>query len=146
MTPIPSPRSKRRARIEIIPLIDIIFFLLATFVMVSLSMVKNRGIPVHLPSASTGTPQEQRDVATISIDAGGSLFYNKQPVTAPQLDGDLKQLLAGDADPHVFINGDAKAQFGAAIAVLDQVRSLGITKVAIATQPKAAPDQPTPAP
>ncbi len=57
MTPIPSPRSKKRARIEIIPLIDIIFFLLATFVMVSLSMVKNKAIPVNLPPASTGAPQ-----------------------------------------------------------------------------------------
>ena len=56
MTTIPSPRSTRRARIEIIPLIDIIFFLLATFVMVSLSMIQNRGIPVQLPAATTGVP------------------------------------------------------------------------------------------
>jgi biopolymer transport protein ExbD len=145
MTPIPSPRSKRRARIEIIPLIDIIFFLLATFVMVSLSMVKNRGIQVHLPSAATGTPQESGDFATISINAAGALFFNKAPVTAAQLGDDLKQLVATDADPRVFINGDAKAEFGAAIAVLDEVRGLGITKVAIETQPvqpaqtKAAP-------
>jgi biopolymer transport protein ExbD len=139
MTPIPSLRGKRRARIEIIPLIDIIFFLLATFVMVSLSMVKNRGIPVNLPAASTGAPQEPGDFATISMDAAGGLYFNKQPVTAGQLGDDLKQLLLGDADPRVFINGDAKAQFGRAIAVLDQVRALGISRVAIATQPKAAP-------
>ena len=139
MTPIPSPRSKRRARIEIIPLIDIIFFLLATFVMVSLSMVKNRGIHVNLPSAATGTPQEPGEFATISIDSGGGLFFNKRAVTAAQLGEDLKQLVATDADPRVFINGDAKADFGAAIAVLDEVRSLGISKVAIETQPKAGP-------
>jgi len=145
MTPIPSPRSKRRARIEIIPLIDIIFFLLATFVIVSLSMVKNRGIHVNLPSASTGTPQEPGDFATISIDAGGGLFFNKQPVTAAQLGGDLKQLVASDADPRVFINGDAKAEFGTAIAVLDEARGLGITKVAIETQP-IQPTQPKAAP
>ena len=142
MTPIPSPHSKRRARIEIIPLIDIIFFLLATFVMVSLSMVKNRGIHVNLPSASTGTPQEPGDFATISINAAGGLFFNKQAVTPAQLGDDLKQLLASDADPRVFINGDTKAEFGAAIAVLDQVRGLGITKVAIETQP-APPGRPT---
>lgn len=59
MTKIPSPRSNKRARIEIIPLIDIIFFLLATFVMVSLSMVQNRGIPVTLPAAATGAPQAE---------------------------------------------------------------------------------------
>lgn len=55
---IPLPTTRRKARIEIIPLIDVVFFLLATFVMVSLSMIKNQGIRVNLPSAVTGTPQE----------------------------------------------------------------------------------------
>jgi biopolymer transport protein ExbD len=136
MTPIPSPRSKRRARIEIIPLIDIIFFLLATFVMVSLSMVKNRGIPVNLPAASIGTPQQPGEFATISLNATGDLFFNKQPVTPAQLGDALKDLLGKDAGLRVFIQGDANAAFGKAIAILDQVRSLGITKVAIETQPK----------
>jgi biopolymer transport protein ExbD len=139
MTQIPSPRSKRRARIEIIPLIDIIFFLLATFVMVSLSMVKNRAIPVNLPAASTGAPQETQDFATISINAGGAYFFNKQPVDIAGLENSLKDLLAGNPDPRVFIHGDAGAPFGKAIAALDEVRKLGITKVAIATQPKSAP-------
>jgi biopolymer transport protein ExbD len=139
MTPIPSPRSKRRARIEIIPLIDIIFFLLATFVMVSLSMVRNRGIPLELPKAATGTPQEPGDFATISIDAAGNFYFNKQPVDAAGLDAALKNLLAGNPEPRVYIHGDASAAFGKAIAVLDEARGLGITKVAIETQPKPSP-------
>src|SRR5580658_3428191 len=109
MTPIPSPRSKKRARIEIIPLIDIIFFLLATFVMVSLSMVTNRAIHVNLPAAGTGAQQPPGDVATISIDAAGALFFNKQPVDAAGLENDLKDLLAGNPDPRVYIHGDASA-------------------------------------
>lgn len=142
MTPIPSPRSKRRPRIEIIPLIDIIFFLLATFVMVSLSMVRNRAIHLDLPSAATGTPEAPGEFATISIDAAGGLFYDKQPVNTAQLASDLKALLAGNPEPRVFIHGDTNVAFGKAIAVLDEVRGLGITKVAIETrpvQPKAAP-------
>ena len=143
MTPIPSPRSKKRARIEIIPLIDIIFFLLATFVMVSLSMVKNRGIAVNLPTAATGAAQERSEFATISINATGELFFNKQPVDDAQLDAALRQLLAQNSEPRVFINGDTKAEFGKAIAVLDAVRKLGITKVAIETQqPRSQPTQP----
>ena len=138
MISIPTPRSKRRARIEIIPLIDIIFFLLATFVMVSLSMVKNRGIAVNLPAAATGAPQERNEFATISINANGELFFNKEPVDETQLDAALRQLLAQAGDPRVFINGDTKAEFGKAIAVLDAVRKLGITKVAIETQPPKA--------
>ena len=69
MTSIPSPRSSRRARIEIIPLIDIIFFLLATFVMVSLSMVKNRAIPVNLPVASTWARRSGR-ISAATADHG----------------------------------------------------------------------------
>lgn len=137
MTPIPSPRSRRRARIEIIPLIDIIFFLLATFVMVSLAMVKSRALPVHLPAAASGTPQDRADFAAITITEAGGVFFNKEPVTPEQLDAALRGLLAERPDPRVFINGDSKAEFGRAIAVLDQVRRLGITKIAIETQPKA---------
>jgi biopolymer transport protein ExbD len=143
MTPIPSPRSKRRARIEIIPLIDIIFFLLATFVMVSLSMVKSRAIPVNLPAASTAAAQEPGDFATISIDPAGALFFDKKPVDVAGLTAALQDLLAANPDPRVFIHGDAAVPFGKAIAILDQVRSLGITKVAIETQPKPAAAAPS---
>jgi biopolymer transport protein ExbD len=139
MTPIPSPRSRRRARIEIIPLIDIMFFLLATFVMVSLSMVKNRGIPVNLPAAATGAPQEQQDSATLTITEKGEIFFNKQPVDAAQLDAALKDLVADNPEVKVFIGGDTKAEFGKAIEVLDHVRRAGITKIAIETEPKPAP-------
>lgn len=138
MTPIPSPRSTRRARIEIIPLIDIIFFLLATFVMVSLSMVKNHAMLVRLPAAATGTAQDRADFAAITITEKGDVFFNKEPVSAEQLDVALKELLASRPDPRVFINGDSRAQFGRAIAVLDQVRQLGISRIAIETQPKSA--------
>ena len=136
MTTIPSPRSNKRARIEIIPLIDIIFFLLATFVMVSLSMVKNRGVPVNLPAAATGAPQEHLEAATITIDAAGDLFFNRQPVSPEKLDSALKELAGSVAEPRVFIDGDRKTEFGKAVAVLDQVRKQGITRVAIETRPQ----------
>jgi biopolymer transport protein ExbD len=139
MTPIPSPRSSRRARIEIIPLIDIIFFLLATFVMVSLSMVKNNGIPVNLPAASTATPQERMESASVTITAKNEVYFDKQLVDAAQLDTALQGFAAGNPDAKLIINGDAKAEFGAAIDVLDRARKLGITRIAIETQPKPAP-------
>ena len=136
---IPSPRSTRRARIEIIPLIDIIFFLLATFVMVSLSMVKNQGIGVNLPVATSSAPQPREDAAVISITSSGELFLNKAPITMLQLVESLKSLSAAQPELKVFINGDVKAEFGQAIAVLDEVRKLGITRIAIQTQPTPKP-------
>ena len=133
---IPSPRAQKRARIEIIPLIDVIFFLLATFMIVSLSMVKNRGIPVHLPAASTGAPQDHADDTVISVATDGTLFFNKEPLKLDQLPDRLRQLKASNPDPKVYINGDEKAFFGAAVGVLDELRKAGITKVAIDTQNK----------
>jgi biopolymer transport protein ExbD len=136
MIAIPSPRGKRRARIEIIPLIDIVFFLLATFVMVSLSMVRNHGISVNLPKASTGVPQECEPVTTLSIRADGLLLVGKELVAMEDLDAALERLAASSAEPRVLIEGDASAGFGVAISVLDAVRKRGISKVAIQTQPQ----------
>lgn len=134
---IPSPRATRKARIEIIPLIDIIFFLLATFVMVSLSMIKNRGIPVNLPVASTGAPQERAQSASVTIAENGEMRFNKEPVSRDQLAARLAELKAASPDPRVFINGDAGANFGDVVAILDEARKLGIKKVAIETLPRS---------
>jgi biopolymer transport protein ExbD len=133
---IPSPRGAKRARIEIIPLIDIIFFLLATFVMVSMSMIKNQGISVNLPVAATSASQERKDYSAITVTAAGEYFFNKEPVTLEEVIERLKAAKAAEEDPRVFINGDEKAEFGKAIAVLDEARKLGISKVAIETKTK----------
>ena len=133
---IPSPRAAKKARIEIIPLIDIIFFLLATFVMVSMSMIKNQGINVNLPIAASSSSQERKDYSSISVTEAGEYFFNKESVTMEQLVERLKAVKAGETDPRVFINGDQKAELGKAIAVLDEVRKLGISKVAIETKAK----------
>jgi len=134
---IPSPGAKKHARIEIIPLIDIIFFLLATFVMVSLSMVKNKGIPVNLPVAATALPQDRKDFASITLTEKGEVFFNKQLVTPAELELALKDLLAQNPEPKVFINGDSNATFGKAVEALDTARRLGITKIAIETKTAA---------
>ena len=134
---IPSPRSKRRARIEIIPLIDIVFFLLATFVMVSLSMVKNQGIAVNLPHAETGSRQTQNDPYTaVTITEKGEIYFNKVKVGVAQLPARLKELKAAQKDPVILLNGDDKADLGRAVYVLDQARKLGIKKIAIETRPQ----------
>ena len=131
---IPPPIVRRKARIEIIPLIDIIFFLLATFVMVSLAMVKNQGINVNLPVARTGSTQERNAIVTITVTESGDIYLNKEKINIDLLPQHLKQLRANNPDLKVFINGDQKVYFGEAIKVLDEIRVMGITKVAIQTR------------
>ncbi len=133
---IPSPSPKKRARIEIIPLIDIVFFLLATFAMVSLSMVKNQGISVNLPIASTANTQDSKNIVTNTVKETGEIFLNKNLVSSQELTTQLTHLKNSDSDLKVLINGDEKAYFGKAILVLDEVRRLGITKVSIRTKNK----------
>jgi biopolymer transport protein ExbD len=130
----------RRARIEIIPLIDIIFFLLATFVMVSLSMTKNQGISVALPGASSaaslGSSQDLDKAVTLSVNAKGEVFYNKEKITLAQLPVRLQTFKSSSHDPKVIVNGDAGASFDHVLAVMDAARKIGITKVGINTDKK----------
>jgi biopolymer transport protein ExbD len=133
---IPSPTPKKHARVEIVPLIDIMFFLLATFVMVSLSMVKNKGVSVILPAAASATDQEHREHVVISLTDSGGVFLDKEEIDPLALSEQLRGLFAKNPELRVFINGDENARLGLAISVLDETRKLGITKVAFQTRPK----------
>jgi biopolymer transport protein ExbD len=135
-----SSRGRKRARIEIIPLIDIIFFLLATFIMVSLSMTRNQGVNVALPTAGTaaslGDQQEMEKAVTLSVNDRGDVFYNKEKITLAQLPLRLQTLKSTAKDPRVIINSDGSADFKFVVGVLDEVRRIGIGKVGINTQKK----------
>lgn len=132
--------SRKRARIEIIPLIDIIFFLLATFIMVSLSMTKNQGVQVALPAAgsaaSLGDDREMEKAVTLSVNEKGEVFFNKEKVTLAQLPLRLQNFKTASKDPKVLINSDAGADFKHVVGVLDEVRKIGIAKVGINTDKK----------
>ena len=131
---------RKRARIEIIPLIDIIFFLLATFIMVSLSMTKNQGVQVALPSAasaaSLGDQQEMEKAVTLSVNAKGEIFYNKDKITLAQLPLKLQTLKSTSKDPKVIMNADGDASMKQVIAVLDEVRKQDIHNAAFNTDKK----------
>ncbi len=133
-------RRGKGARIEIIPLIDIIFFLLATFIMVSLSMTKNQGVQVSLPGASTaqsmGDNQELEKAVTVSVNDKGEIFFNKDKVLITQLPLRLQTYKLTSKDPRVIINSDGAADFKFVVSVLDEVRKIGISKVGINTDKK----------
>jgi biopolymer transport protein ExbD len=127
----------RKTRIEIVPLIDVVFFLLATFVMVSLSMTRNQGMQVQLPSAASAARQEDSDRAvTLTVMENGEVFYNKEKVGLAQLPFKLQTLKASTGDPKVIVNAAAAADFRLVAAVLDEARKIGIQKVGISTEKK----------
>jgi biopolymer transport protein ExbD len=118
------------ARIEIIPLIDIMFFLLAAFMLVSLSMVNMKSVKVNLPTATTATPEMKKGFVDISVDKNGGVFVDKSPVGPNELVSKLSGEMQKNPDLRVFISGDQDARHGQMIHVLDLVRRAGIDKVA----------------
>ena len=136
-----SPLRARNTRLEIIPLIDIMFFLLASFMLVSLSMVNLKSVKVNLPTATTATLETKNDFASISVDRDGAVYLDKQPIGSNELALRLNAWHHTNENLRVFISGDQDVRYGAVIHVLDLVRSTGIQKVAFeirepsATQP-----------
>ena len=122
--------AENEARIEIIPLIDVMFFLLASFMLVSLSMVNLKSVKVNLPTATTATPDTKKDFVSLSVDKGGVVYFDKQPVGNNELALQLNAWHQTNENVRVFISGDEDVRYGTVIGVLDIVRSTGIQKVA----------------
>lgn len=131
----------KKARIEIIPLIDVIFFLLATFVLFTLSLDKLRSIPVVLPvTPPPGTPPLGPDETLYLQASEQNTYYWKiggkgvpEAITLAELPAKLEEYKRSVASPRVFVRGDAKAKLGAAILALDAVREAKISEVSVET-------------
>lgn len=121
------------ARIEIIPLIDIMFFLLAAFMLVSLSMTFMRRVPMDLPAASSSVADPRPPAYQIGIDAHGVITWEGQLVTPSEITERLKSAGA-DAETRVMISADTETRHGQVIGVLDAVRNGGVEKVSFETK------------
>ena len=141
---IGTPIAHKKARIEIIPLIDIMFFLLASFMMVSLSQVHMKGIKVNLPTGQTGETQTKSQYISVSVDKDGHPYFDKAEMNYDQLIAKLKQVHDEDPEAKVFLRGDADTVHGNIIRVLDILRSVGFYKVAFEIKSEALKNMPGP--
>ena len=132
---IGSPLPHKKARIEIIPLIDIMFFLLASFMMASLTMIRLQSIKMDLPTATTATKDFKPDIVNISVDKVGDIFIEKNRVNVVELASYLSNKFRINTNVPVYISGDKDATHGMVIRVLDLVRRQGIQKVSFAINP-----------
>jgi biopolymer transport protein ExbD len=138
---IGSPIEEKKARIEIIPLIDIMFFLLACFMAVSLSMIQMRGMKVALPTGVNTQPEQKDDFTSITVDAAATVWLEKERIDdRAELTRRIKALHEQDNDLRVYIRADKDSTHGEVIGVLDAVRSAGVSKVAFELQAKTQVD------
>ena len=126
----PAPR---KARIEIIPLIDTVFFLLVFFMMASLSMTVYRGVPVSLPKAASGQV-EPHDTAAVTVDRDGRTYLNREVVDVAALPNALHELVAARPDLVVVVSADEHVAHGRVVEAMDAVRAAGVGRLAIAVR------------
>ena len=130
---IPSPIPKRRSRIVIIPLIDIMFFLLASFMMVALEMSKTENIKVNLPPATQSRQDYRPDMVNIAVDKSGAVWLEKKQISLADLASILSNRFRANPNVPVYISGDRDTLHGDMVKVYQVVRSVGIQKVSFMT-------------
>ena len=128
-------RNLKKARIEIIPMIDTIFFLLVFFMISTLSMARFTGVQVNLPKAASGRQNPAESVA-VTLTKEGRLYVNKEPVGPEALRQSLQPLLTKNSELLVIINADDEVQHGQVVQIMDEARQAGVTKLSIAVKPK----------
>ena len=135
-TPVP----EKKSRLEIIPLIDIMFFLLASFMMISLQMQIVRTVKANLPTATLATSSTKPDIVNLLVSRDGQVSVDKKQISFTDLNTLLTNRYSLNTNLPVYVTGAKDATHGSVVYVLDLVKRAGIQRVAIAV--KAAPNQP----
>jgi biopolymer transport protein ExbD len=128
----------RKPRIEMLPLIDIVFLVLVVFIYAMLSMAVHRGLPVTLPQ-SAATSLENETVLSVSIRADGSVFIDREPVDPEQLSSRLAALAASEKQAGVLLFADRNLSYQHLFGVLDQVRKAGLEKISLQAEEAGQP-------
>jgi biopolymer transport protein ExbD len=139
---LPTPHNPP-AQINVVSMIDVLFAILTFFIITSLASTQTKGLPVTLPSASSGKVQEQTKIV-VSLSSQGELSVNRQPAILDKLSEQLNQVIAQElkgkeapskANPTtIIVNADERVGHGRVIQIMDQVRKVPNIKIAIATK------------
>ncbi len=129
---------EERARIELIPMIDIMFFLLVVFIFISISLIKLNGVTLNLPKASPAAITQKPQVMNVSIRQDDTIYVDKVAVTMEGLQDDLEKLQAqGLQDKEqIIVSGDRDSKLQKLVDVMDLCNRLGFSKLSIRTETK----------
>ena len=132
------PRTRRKGRIEIIPMIDVMFFLLATFMLASLTLQNLHSLPVNLPHGHT-VPLQTKSQVTLTVTPSGDILLNELPVTLETLPAVLRTLLGGPvavAATPIVVAADKTAPSGIVVQAMLSARSAGTERFLFAVTPR----------
>jgi biopolymer transport protein ExbD len=128
---LPEDNETRQAVVNILPMIDVIFAILTFFIMSTLYLTNDEGLPVNLPQAVSSTSQDQAAV-TLTITADGELFLGKDAIALTDLANEVRTI-AAEGPIQVTIRADETTKHGSVVAAMDQLRQVEGVKLGIAT-------------
>ena len=120
----------RTARIEMLPLIDIVFLLLVFFIYAMLSMAVHRGLPVHLPSSSTAKINKDL-ILSVNIRSDGTVYLDKERIPLKDLEESLRKRTKDRRDTGILLFADRNLPYQKLFRVLDQIRKAGLTRISL---------------
>ncbi len=123
----------RRRGIELLPLIDLIFLLLAAFIYATQSMTVHRALPVELPGASAGQLERSEHV-TVTVTSGGAIYLQGRDLSPAELTVEVRRLLAADPRLRISLDADRKAEYEMAVRALDALRAAGAKNVRLSVR------------
>ena len=124
-------------RINILPMIDVIFAILVFFIVSSLYLTRSEGLPVNLPSAKTTELQKTKQI-TVSLDEAGKLTIDSKPAQLEKLKPEIEQLIKTESTATVIVNADKAVAHGKVVDIIDQLRQIPQVQLAIAAKQEAA--------
>ncbi len=132
------PIQQRSPRIEMLPLIDVVFLLLVVFIYAMLSMAVHKGLPVALPDSATARTDRQAPIS-VTVAANGDIFVDKAPVALTDLKATLRQRNADERQAGVLLFADRKLAYQDLFRVLDQIRLAGVSRISLQAESEATP-------
>ena len=129
-------REKKEPLVMIIPMIDIMLFLLVFFMLSTIYMVQTNTLPVSLPQSSSAKQETRPNVVPITVSASGDVLFDKDTVPNQQLAEKIHAALAADKNTIFVLRGDKSARYESVVAVLDLLKKSGAVRVSIATEMK----------
>ena len=121
------------AQINIVPMIDVIFSILAFFIISTLYLTRSEGLPVNLPKAATAETQRTAQI-NVTVQSNGEIALNRKPIELNQLHSGVDELIEPNSEAIVVINADEKVDHGRVVSVMDRLRLVKGAKLAIAAQ------------
>ncbi len=121
---------RKPPRVEMMPLIDMVFLLLVVFIYAMLSMAVHRGLPVDLPSSAQALAEKQNPIA-VTVRADGALYVDKAPVALDELSALLRHKAAGETETGVMLFADRELSYQRLFAVMDRIRQAGLSRISL---------------